>query len=80
MAKTKKESWIWNALGVIVVLLIIFGVIAMFQLRTEGTQCLVDPIKYGADNLAKSLNQEVIIGISTLGKETVFYSTNVTRG
>lgn len=62
-------------LGLLLVLVI--AAIALVIIKSEGSQCIVDPIKYGANKIASNEDQDVSVTISSFGKNPVIYTTEL---
>lgn len=62
--------WIYNLIGIIVLLLIVIAIWALLTLHQDGTKCLANPIKYTANNLAKANNQNIMCSCNGLDKQT----------
>lgn len=58
----------------IMLLLLAFTIVRL--VRSEGSQCVADPIRFGGDKLAKEAGENIVISVSAPDK-SFQYVTNV---
>lgn len=72
-----KSEWILNLVGLLILFLIVSGIFLFLELKKEATICYADPVKCAAERVAEQNNQDVTIMISSFGKESIMYSTDL---